>query len=116
MSDYDRHVPRVDVKPRKEGEAVKADSGKAALSILTPESLSYEARAFEYGAQKYSKNNYKLGMSWSRVSDAALRHLVAWAAGEDMDPESGLNHLAHAKACLGMLIYYIEKKVGTDDR
>ena len=74
------------------------------------------ARALEYGAKKYDRNNYKKGMDWTRVCDAALRHITAWAEGEDVDQESGLNHIAHAQACLAMLSYYITNKVGTDDR
>lgn len=97
-------------------EGIKHDEGKPQLSILTKESLEAEARAFQYGALKYDKNNYKKGMAWSRVLDAALRHLMAFNAKEDLDPESGLTHLAHSKACLAMLIYYYENKVGTDDR
>lgn len=97
-------------------KGVKHDQGKPRLSLLSKESLIAEARAFEYGAIKYDKNNYKKGMEWSRVLDAALRHITAFNAKQDMDTESGLNHLWHAKACLAMLIYYYENKVGTDDR
>jgi hypothetical protein len=103
-------------KLAEDSKGKKFDSGKPPLSLLTRESLEAEARAFEYGARKYDKNNYKKGMEWSRVIDAALRHLTAFNAKEDFDSESGLNHLAHAKACLAMLIFYYENKVGTDDR
>lgn len=99
-----------------EKEAVKHDKGKAQLSLITRESLEYEAAAFEYGAKKYGRDNYKQGMNWTRVLDAALRHLTAFNAKEDLDHESLLNHLAHAKACVAMLIYYYENKIGTDDR
>lgn len=95
---------------------VKFDTGKPQLSLLTRESLVAEARAFEYGAKKYNKNNYKKGMKWSRVIDAAMRHLVAFNEKESVDEESGLCHLDHAKACLGMLVYYYEREVGEDDR
>lgn len=97
-------------------EGVKNDQGKVPLSILSSESLIAEARAFEYGAEKYARNNYKKGMKWSRILDAALRHIVAFNNREDFDNESKLNHLWHAKACLAMLIYYYENKVGDDDR
>lgn len=99
-----------------EHEGVKFDQNKPDLSILTSESLNGEAAAFTYGANKYGKNNYKLGMDWSRVISASLRHIFAFNAKEDNDPESKLNHLYHAKACLAMLIYYYENKLGKDDR
>lgn len=95
---------------------IKHDQGKPSLSILTKESLVAEARAFEYGASKYSRDNYKKGMEWSRVIDAALRHITEFNSKSDYDEESKLHHLWHAKACLAMLIYYVENKVGKDDR
>lgn len=95
----------------------KYDSGKPKLSILTKESLVAEARAFEYGENKYKdRDNYKNGLAWTRVIDAALRHITEFNSKKDFDKESGLNHLWHAKACLAMLIYYYENKVGKDDR
>lgn len=97
-------------------EGIKFDKGKVKLSLLTKESLIAEARAFEYGMYKYGKNNFKSGMDWSRIIDAALRHIIAFNEKEDFDQESSLNHLWHAKACLAMLIYYYENQVGKDDR
>lgn len=116
MSDYEPRIATRSAAPATQGEGRKDDHGKPQLSILTIESLMAEARAFEYGAKKYSRNNYKQGMQWTRVLDAALRHINTFASGKDVDDESGLNHLWHAKACLAMLIYYYENKVGTDDR
>jgi len=95
---------------------IKHDQGKIPLSILTKESLEAEAKALAYGAAKYGRQNYKKGMEWSRVIDATLRHITAFNSGEDFDPESGLNHIAHAKTNLAMLIYYYENKIGKDDR
>lgn len=36
--------------------------------------------------------------------DACRRHLGAWFEGEERDPDSGLPHLAHALACLAILV------------
>src|SRR5689334_23210509 len=100
----------------KSSEGIKHDNGKPQLSLLTYESLSAEARALMYGAKKYEKNNYKKGMDWSRIIDALMRHTAAFNAKEDIDPESGLSHVDHIKACAGMLAYYVAKNVGNDDR
>lgn len=97
-------------------QGTKFDSGKPKLSILTKESLIAETKALEYGAEKYTRNNYKAGMDWTRVIDATLRHIIAFNNKEDFDNESKLNHLWHAKANLAMLIYYYENKIGNDDR
>jgi hypothetical protein len=94
----------------------KLDKGKAPLSLCPLPGLEAEARALAFGLKKYPKNNFKLGMRYSRISDATLRHVLAWCYGEDLDQESGLSHLAHAKACLAMLITIIERGTGEDDR
>jgi hypothetical protein len=103
-------------RKRPTSGGIKHDKGKTPLSILTKESLKAEADALGYGANKYGKDNYKKGMEWSRVIDACMRHLVAFNSKEDIDNESGLSHLAHAKANLAILIYYTENKIGKDDR
>lgn len=97
-------------------KGIKHDAGKAPLSLIPREALEQEAQVFGFGAKKYGRNNYRLGMEWSRVIDAALRHVVAFANGEERDSESGMSHLAHARCCLAMLIYYTENKKGLDDR
>lgn len=97
-------------------EGKKNDQGKAQLSLVSLESLTGEAKAMEFGKGKYGRNNYKGGMDWTRLLDACLRHTYAFINKEDNDPESKLNHLYHAKANLGMLIYFYENKLGKDDR
>lgn len=97
-------------------KAIKADNGKSTLGMIPVEGLRHEAAAFAYGVKKYGRNNYKKGMEWSRCLDAALRHIYAFASKEDIDTESGNHHLGHARACLSMLLYYIDNKKGTDDR
>lgn len=100
----------------KELSGTKHDQGKIPLSLLPKEGLEYEAKAFDYGVKKYGKGNFRGGMEWSRLIDASLRHLIAFNNKEDLDKESGLHHLAHLKANVAMLIYYVENKVGKDDR
>lgn len=95
---------------------VKYDSGKTDLSLISLESITGEAKAMVYGAKKYGRNNYKGAMNWSRLLGATLRHVFQFSNGQDFDDESTLNHLYHAKANLGMLIYYYENKLGKDDR
>lgn len=67
------------------------------------------ARALQHGAKKYAANNWRKGMDYSEVYSALQRHLLAWNEDEDIDPDSGLNHLDHAAACLGFLSEYIAR-------
>ena len=41
--------------------------------------------------------------------DACLRHINLHRRGEEVDPESGLPHLAHAVACLMFLLEVSDK-------
>lgn len=57
------------------------------------------------GARKYGRHNYRVkGVRASVYRDAAWRHLNAWwDFGQDIDPDSGLNHIVKALACLSVL-------------
>lgn len=97
-------------------EGLKHDTGKPTFDLLPPEALAEMQKALEFGATKYDAWNWSKGMAWLRIWNACLRHLFAWAQGEDKDPESGLSHLAHAANCILFLISYEKTGVGTDDR
>jgi len=78
---------------------------KPPLHLIPPVALVAEAGVFKLGARKYGPYNWRENtVSSSIYQGAAMRHLLAWWDGEDADPESGESHLAHARACLGILI------------
>jgi len=67
--------------------------------------LQEMGKVFELGAKKYGRYNWRLhAVSATVYYDAALRHLMAWFEGEDMDPESAVSHLAHVMACMAILM------------
>lgn len=41
------------------------------------------SRHYFLGCQKYSKNNWKKGISWDSFVDSAIRHYVRWLDGYD---------------------------------
>lgn len=92
------------------------DDGKPDLSLLPRESLEEIARVLQFGAGKYGTYNWQKGMPWRKIAASLLRHVFAWLAGEDKDPESGISHIAHAGCNVVFLLWYIENEVGTDDR
>lgn len=94
----------------------KFDGDKVRMELLPPEFLTATAEVLTFGAKKYDDRNWELGMKWSRVFGALMRHMWAWWKGEDKDPETGLSHLHHAACCIAFLIAYEERKVGEDDR
>lgn len=95
---------------------VKHDTGKPRMSLIPRAALEAEARVMGFGERKYSSQNWRAGFAVSRLLDAALRHIVAYADGETLDPESGLSHLAHARCCLAFAIEQEVYGTGTDDR
>ena len=81
-------------------EGRKDDDGKNPLSLLPGDALGPIAEVLAFGAKKYAPGNWRKVRPGRRYLDAALRHLHAFADGEDNDPESGLSHLAHAGCCV----------------
>jgi hypothetical protein len=74
------------------------------------------ARVYGKGAQKYDDFNWLKGYSWGLSIGAMLRHISAFARGEDKDPDDGLHHLAHAAwHCFTLMVFQAEKR-GTDTR
>jgi hypothetical protein len=85
-------------------QGTKHDEGKAPMGLLPGDALLKVAEVLAYGAEKYSPGNWRHVKPGSRYLDAALRHLTAYADGEDNDPESGLSHAAHAACCVLFMI------------
>lgn len=97
-------------------EGLKYDSGKPPLSLISRRANEEEAKVLAFGANKYARWNWANGIAWSRILDAALRHIGAFADGENFDAETGLSHLAHARCCLGFLLDYEKEHPELDDR
>lgn len=95
---------------------LKYDNGKAPLGLIPYESLQGTAQVLAFGAKKYAAHNWRGGFEWSRLIDAAMRHLHAFNAGEDLDLESGLSHADHAACCIAFLQAHIKSGLGTDNR
>lgn len=95
---------------------VKFDHDKVPLHLLPPELMIEVGKVLQFGAVKYAPRNWELGMDWHRPYAALLRHMLSWWGGEDLDPETGLSHLAHAGCCIAFLIAYDQRRIGKDDR
>ena len=91
--------------------------GKAPMEYLVYSVLADDARVHKHGADKYGERNWQISEILASTYEAAiLRHFLAWAQGEDLDPDSGLPHLSHIRACCAVLMD--SEKAGTllDDR
>lgn len=90
---------------------------KVPLSTIPANVLAEIGLAMFEGARKYGRHNYRIaGIRSSIYYDAVLRHLIAWWENEDIDEDSGLNHITKALACLVILRdAQLNNKI-TDDR
>ena len=83
----------------------KFDGGKLRYGLVPPLALKATVDVLTFGAEKYEPDNWKhVPDSKRRYFDALQRHVWAWKEGEQLDPESGKHHLAHALCCL-MFLY-----------
>ncbi len=74
---------------------------KAPISTLSCAVLFEMGLGMLEGARKYGRHNYRaMGCSASVYYDAAVGHLMDWFEGEDIDENSGMNHITKALTCL----------------
>lgn len=96
--------------------AAQRDS-KPPLDLLEHAAEIEIARALQTGASKYGRKQYlTVPILGSVYGGAIRRHVGVWLDGEDLDPESGLSHLAHVGANVHVLFGAMRTGVFTDDR
>lgn len=83
--------------------ALRYNEGKPKLGYIDLSLHEDMAKVLEFGAKKYSKNNWKKGLGVDNVLDSMLRHIAAIQKGEINDFESGLPHHAHIQ-CNAMFL------------
>ncbi len=96
----------------------RVGSRKPALALVPSSANILESIVLSLGAEKYGGAfNWRTHpIRGSIYVSAAMRHLAQWLDGQDDDPESGVSHLAHARACLGILLDAIATGNVVDDR
>lgn len=96
---------------------IKHDGDKGIRpELLDISSLEGVSRVLAYGAKKYEANNWRKGFQWTRLIGSTLRHLYAFARGEDVDPETGLPHIDHVMCNVMFLSAHQKHGYGVDDR
>lgn len=77
----------------------KLDAGKLRAGLVLGDfarALTEVVKVGTHGAEKYAASGWlQVPDGLTRYEDARLRHYLKRAAGESIDPDSGLLHLAH---------------------
>lgn len=98
-----------------DGKGKKYDEGKSMVGTLInvfPEALMAIGMCIEFGTHKYpNPNNWKkVKGAKKRYQDSLMRHLIKHNAGDIIDEETNLLHLAHmAWNALAILQLYMMK-------
>lgn len=106
---------------KSEAEINAEKAAKSAIDVTPPELMLAAGRALGYGKAKHGVATSDGWGTW-RVAgtqqaeplthySCLMRHLLAWRAGEERDPESGLSHLDHAAAQLAILLDLLARPV-----
>jgi len=101
---------------KEKGGALHHDSGKPPIGLIPYQSLVFESNGMEYGAIKYSRDDWRKGMTYSRIINSAIRHMYKMLDRENYDIENGVSHLGEAKASLGILAELMRTHKELDDR
>jgi predicted peroxiredoxin len=115
-ADMDAHRGGACVATLSVSGFTKFSKGKRRMGLLPPRAIELVADVLTMGAKKYSPDNWAKAPSWSTYYDAMQRHLSSWWGGQDLDPESGKSHLAHAACCVLFLMEFERRKISVDDR
>lgn len=86
------------------------------FDLIPVPALTYLARLYGKGAEKYAAHNWRLGYDWSKSYAAAQRHMNSFWAGEDIDPETQVPHVINAAFHMFALATYITEHPEFDDR
>lgn len=90
---------------------------KPPVGLIPPAALIHISKAMQHGAEKYEPYNWRDKAVRSTIYiDAAMRHLLRYLDGEDIDPDSGTPHVAHVAACMAILMDATEYGNLKDDR
>lgn len=112
----DHHVPRdITTKATNPKDAIGSD--KLPIHLWPETATVMGVLGLLDGMLKYGRSNWReAGVRATIYIDALRRHLAAYAEGEDIDPDSGVPHLAHLGACWAILVDADAAEKLNDDR
>lgn len=105
----------MDTKPTNPKD--RAATARIDLGLFPDTAVVYGALAMTEGDLKYGAYNYRdAGVAASIYRASVARHFAEWWNGEDLDPRTGVPHLASALAGIAVLIDATVLNKLNDDR
>ena len=109
--------PKLENKTKDSNPKDAVGTKKVPFSTVPSPVIAEIGNAMLEGARKYGRHNYRIvGVRASVYYDALFRHLTAWWEGEDIDRDSGVNHIVKAVATLVVLRDSMLNENWIDDR
>ena len=92
------------------GDELKKDHGKPMWDLLPLNIIEGIVNVLTFGANKYTANSWQnVDNAENRYFAALMRHLSRYQSGEQIDQESGINHLHHAACNIVFLMWFEER-------
>lgn len=101
-----------DTNPKDEVGCTKPPIHNVPLSVLTEVGMAMNEGEWKYGGYNWRIIGVRASIYW----DATWRHMSRWWEGEDLDPQTGINHVTKAISCLMVLRDAMIQGKFNDDR
>jgi hypothetical protein len=92
--ELEKHKRALDVKflaEKKDEPGKRFDEGKIDYHLMPAPFLVEFAKLYTGGAIKYDPENWRKGMSYSRMIRCVWSHWLQWLCGVQKDPETGIH-------------------------
>jgi hypothetical protein len=97
-------------------QALRYNTNKPQWSLVDFESLTPMVRVLEFGATKYTPNNWRKGIPVTKLCESLLRHVFELLDGKDIDEESKINIVGHIQCNAMFLAHTLKHHPEFDDR
>ena len=96
--------------------AERHNIGKLRWDLVDWSSVEEMLKVLEFGAIKYSADNWKKGLNKKEILESTQRHLISLFQDETKDPESQLHHAGHIMCNMLFYLYHDRNKSFVTER
>jgi hypothetical protein len=104
-------------RKEKQGQSARHNIGKTQLREVDPDFIMGLGEVLTASRKKYDEFNWAKPTKLSTPYESAMRHLMAFQKGENIDPDDNLSHLLKAAVNIMFMHYHITNNPEySDDR